>query len=47
MEGSPAGGIADQERYICQELESAGGQCWFLISDDAQDIFDRYRFPPR
>ncbi len=44
MEGSPAGGIADQERYICQELESAGGQCWFMISDSNQDIFDRYRF---
>jgi uncharacterized repeat protein (TIGR01451 family) len=44
LEGAPASGIDDQERLACERLESAGGQCWFMISDDAQDIFDRYRF---
>jgi uncharacterized repeat protein (TIGR01451 family) len=44
LEGSPASGIDDQERLACQRLEGAGGQCWFMISDDTQDIFDRYRF---
>ncbi|MCP4424147.1 MAG: hypothetical protein GY803_06625 [Chloroflexi bacterium] len=44
LEGSPVGGLPDQEKYICQELEAADGRCWFMISDDARKIFDRYRF---
>lgn len=44
LEGAPAGGIDDAERYACQRLEAAGGACWFMISDDENDIFDRYRF---
>ncbi len=44
LEGAPPGGLPDQEKYNCQRLEDAGGQCWFMFSDDAQDIFDRYRF---
>jgi phosphatidylserine/phosphatidylglycerophosphate/cardiolipin synthase-like enzyme len=44
LEGGPTGGLPDQERYICQQLEAAGGQCWFMISDAAQQIYDRYRF---
>lgn len=44
LEGSPAGGLADQERWVCEQIENAGGQCWFMISDDAADTFDRYRF---
>lgn len=44
LEGGPAGGIANQERYICQELEAVGAQCWFVISDDGDDVYDRYRF---
>lgn len=44
LEGAPIGGVPDQEKYICQQIESAGGQCWFMINDDANDIFDRYRF---
>jgi uncharacterized repeat protein (TIGR01451 family) len=44
LEGAPVSGIDDQERLACKRLENAGGQCWFMVSDDAQDIFDRYRF---
>ena len=33
-----------EEKYICQQIEAAGGRCWFMISDDALDIADRYRF---
>lgn len=44
LEGAPSGGLADQEKYICQQLEAAGGACWFMIRDDAADIQDRYRF---
>lgn len=44
LEGAPPGGISDQERYICRELEAAGGACWFMISDTATRTHDRYRF---
>lgn len=44
LEGGPAGGISDQERYICQSIEAAGGACWFMIADRDQRIQDRYRF---
>ncbi|MEZ4592125.1 MAG: lamin tail domain-containing protein [Chloroflexota bacterium] len=44
LEGTPIGGVPDQEKYICQQIEAAGGACWFMISDAANDIADRYRF---
>lgn len=44
LEGSPTGGLPDQEKYICQQIEAAGGSCWFMISDDTADIYDRYRY---
>ncbi|MFW6182239.1 MAG: lamin tail domain-containing protein [Chloroflexota bacterium] len=44
LEGDPVGGVTDQERYVCQRLENAGGACWFMIRDDAQVIQDRYRY---
>ncbi len=44
LEGGPPGGIPEQEKYICQEIENAGGECWFMINDDDFDIADRYRY---
>ena len=44
LEGSPIGGVSDQGKYICQEIEAAGGRCWFMIADADLDIADRYRF---
>lgn len=44
LEGSPPGGLSSQEKYICQELEMNGGECWFMISDEDQRIADRYRY---
>jgi uncharacterized repeat protein (TIGR01451 family) len=44
LEGSPAGGLLDQERYLCQLLDTAGGQCWFIINETDQQIYDRYQF---
>jgi len=43
LEGGPSGGIDNQEKYICMKLEEAGGQCWFMINDQTQNIYDRYR----
>ena len=44
LEGGPAGGVSDQERYVCQRIEIAGGACWFMINDSSAAIYDRYRF---
>jgi uncharacterized protein YkwD len=33
LEGGPVGGIGDQDKWVCQQIENAGGQCWFIISD--------------
>lgn len=44
LEGAPAGGITDQEKHVCQQIENAGGQCWFMVNDSEEDVFDRYRF---
>ncbi len=46
LEGAPVGGIQDQERWICQQIENAGGECWFMINDSAAapPIHDRYAF---
>ncbi|MDX1663540.1 MAG: lamin tail domain-containing protein [Candidatus Promineifilaceae bacterium] len=44
LEGAPVGGLADQEKYICQQIEAAGGACWFMYRDDELSIQDRYRY---
>ncbi len=33
LEGGPVGGLGNQEKWICQQIETAGGQCWFIIDD--------------
>ena len=46
LEGSPAGGIDDQERWVCQQIEHTGGQCWFMISNttSGNHIHARYKY---
>ncbi len=41
LEGAPAGGISDQQRYATQLIEAAGGQVWFMVND-RNDAKDRY-----
>ncbi len=41
LEGAPAGGISDQQRYATQRIEAAGGQVWFMVND-RNDASDRY-----
>ncbi len=36
--------IPDAERYHCQRLEMAGGDCYFMVRDADIDIADRYGF---
>lgn len=46
LEGGPVGGIDDQELWVCEQIESAGGQCWFMISDtsNGNTIHARYDY---
>jgi phosphatidylserine/phosphatidylglycerophosphate/cardiolipin synthase-like enzyme len=44
MEGGPPGGISDEEKFICQELETAGAHCWLMINDSDNKIYDRYDY---
>lgn len=44
VEGSPVGGLPDQERYILERLHSAKIQVWFLASNEERRIRNRYRF---
>ena len=49
LEGSQVGvGELDprwqQELWACQQLEAAGGRCYFMIHDDANHIFNRYDY---
>jgi phosphatidylserine/phosphatidylglycerophosphate/cardiolipin synthase-like enzyme len=44
LEGGPIGGVPDQEKYICQQLDAAGGTCWFMYNDSANRIYDRYKY---
>lgn len=46
LDGSPAGGLPDQQKALCQLLDDAPGDsgCWYLINDDAQNINARYAF---
>ena len=43
LEGEPAGGgLGHQERWACQQIEAAGGQCWFMHNYAHDRIYDRY-----
>ncbi len=46
LEGGPVGGVGDQDKWVCQQIENAGGQCWFIINDAAATppVHDRYAY---
>ena len=44
LEGDPVAGLTNQEKYACQQLEAAGGACWFMARDDLARVHDRYRY---
>ncbi len=46
LEGTPVGGLEDQERWNCQQIEAAGGACWFMVNDSAATppSHDRYAY---
>ncbi|MFO7538295.1 MAG: lamin tail domain-containing protein [Chloroflexota bacterium] len=44
LDGTPPGGYTNQGRYICQQIETAGGACYFMASDQENRVRSRYRF---
>jgi cardiolipin synthase len=44
LEGGPVGGIQPQELWACQQIEAAGGECWFMFRDADARIYSRYRY---
>ncbi|MGD8904005.1 MAG: lamin tail domain-containing protein, partial [Anaerolineae bacterium] len=44
LEGEPVGGITDQEKWICQQIEEAGGEVYFMYNDSAGGVHDRYTY---
>ena len=44
LEGEPVGGITDQEKWICQQIEEAGGEVYFMHTDLDADVHDRYNY---
>lgn len=33
-----------QELWACQEIEAAGGRCWFMVHNEDERIFNRYSY---
>lgn len=44
LEGEPVNGIGVQDKWVCQQIEANGGQCWYMFTDAAADIHDRYSY---
>ena len=44
LDGTPPGGYTNQGRYVCQQIELAGGACYFMASDRENRVRSRYRF---
>ncbi len=44
LEGEPVGGIEDQEKWICQQVEDAGGEVYFMYNDSEGNVHDRYTY---
>jgi cardiolipin synthase len=42
LDGDPAGGVTDQERWVCETIEVTGGHCYFLADDPSSDVYARY-----
>ena len=44
LEGSPPGGISDQQRWVVQQIAGAGGQVFYFRSNQAIGVHDRYTY---
>ena len=44
LEGSPIGGITDEEKYVLNRIANYGGNIRFIVSDKDKDVYVRYTF---
>ena len=44
LEGSPIGGITDDEKFILKRIANYGGNIRFIVSDPKKNVFARYIF---
>jgi phosphatidylserine/phosphatidylglycerophosphate/cardiolipin synthase-like enzyme len=44
VEGSPVGGISDEEKYIINRIAAYGGNIRFIVNDLENDVYARYTF---
>jgi cardiolipin synthase len=44
LEGGPPGGVTDQQRWVVQQIAEAGGRVYYMRSDPANGISDRYTY---
>ncbi|KYK28467.1 hypothetical protein AYK20_07135 [Thermoplasmatales archaeon SG8-52-1] len=44
LEGSPIGGISDEEKYILNRIANYGGKIRFIVSDRQNKVYARYAF---
>lgn len=44
LEGSPIGGITDEEKYILNRILNYGGKIRFIVNDIEKDVYARYTF---
>ena len=45
LEGSPVGGVEDQELWACEMLHATGhGRCYFMVKFETLDIYHRYKY---
>ncbi|MGC8782632.1 MAG: phospholipase D-like domain-containing protein, partial [Anaerolineae bacterium] len=44
LEGNPAGGVTDQQRWIVQQIADAGGRVYYLRADQAAGAHKRYAY---
>jgi phosphatidylserine/phosphatidylglycerophosphate/cardiolipin synthase-like enzyme len=44
LEGGPPGGVSDQQLWVVQQIAQAGGRIYYLRSNSAVDIHDRYTY---
>ena len=44
LEGSPVGGISDEEKYVLNRIVNYGGNVRFIVNDKEDKVYARYNF---
>ena len=44
LEGSPIGGISDEEKFVIKRISNYGGNIRFMVSNVEEKVYARYTF---